>query len=259
MTKTVTAAIITLNEERNLPRALASVRWADEIVVADAGSQDRTIELARTAGARTFTRAWTGYVDQKNYAAAQASHPWVFSLDADEACSDNLQSELAAWREAPEDGRAGYFVPRLSWFLGRWIRHTDWRPDYQLRLFRRDQAHWQGGQVHESIRLSGPAGHFHGDLLHYPYASLGEYIRKLDRYSLLAAQDQAARGRCCSPVRLLLSPPASFCRSYLLKRGFLDGTPGLIVSGLSALSKFLRLARLYELSRSAGHSAPPPA
>ena len=244
--KRVSAVIIARDEERDLPRAIRSAGWADEVVVVDSGSTDGTVAAARGLGARVLERAWTGFVDQKNFGAGQALNDWIFSLDADEACSPELAAEIARWRESDRPER-GFRIPRLAFFAGRWIRHTDWHPDHQLRLYHRGSGRWAPRRVHESVAVDGPVGAFGQPIQHYPYADMGEYVRKLGAYADLAAQDLRERGRRASAVQVASRPVAAFVKSYILKRGFLDGGPGLLVAGMSAVSTFCRYARLYEL------------
>ena len=242
----VSVVIIARDEERDLPRAIHSAGWADEVVVVDSGSTDGTVAAARELGARVLERAWTGFVDQKNFGAAQATHDWIFSLDADEACSPELAAEIARWQGADRPER-GFRIPRLAFFAGRWIRHTDWYPDHQLRLYHRAAGRWGARRVHESVAVEGRVGAFEHPIHHYPYADLGEYFRKLGAYADLAARDLRERGRRASAFQVASRPVAAFVKSYLLKRGFLDGGPGLLVAGMSAVSTFCRYARLYEL------------
>ena len=252
--KQISVAIIACNEEQSLGRTLESVSWADEVLVVDSGSTDRTVEIAREAGARVVHRDWTGFVDQKNHATDQAAHDWIFSLDADEVCSPVLATAIQHWQVEADDGPRGYRLSRLSWFMGRWIHHTTWSPDYQLRLFDRRAGRWEGGRVHESVRVTGEVGVLPGKILHYTYVDLGDYLEKMDAYTALASRDMYDRGRRASGLRLLVSPLGDFIKSYFFKRGFLDGVPGLVVSGLGMMSKFFRYARLYELSLSADKS-----
>jgi len=242
----VSVVIITRDEERDLPRAIRSSGWADEVVVVDSGSTDGTVAAARELGARVLERAWTGFVDQKNFGAAQATHDWIFSLDSDEACSPELAAEIARWQGAGRPER-GFRIPRLAFFAGRWIRHTDWYPDHQLRLYHRAAGRWGARRVHESVAVEGLVGAFEHPIHHYPYADMGEYFRKLGAYADLAARDLRERGRRASAFQVASRPVAAFVKSYLLKRGFLDGGPGLLVAGMSAVSTFCRYARLYEL------------
>jgi len=243
----VSAVLITRNESGNIEGALKSVSWADEIVIVDSGSSDDTVEISRRFTDRILHRDWTGYVDQKNFAAGQASHDWVFSLDADERASPELVSEIQALRRSCF-GRAGYRIPRVARFMGRWLRHGDWYPDYQLRLFDRKGGSWQGGRVHESFKLHrGEPGFLKGELHHYTYRSTSDYLKRLENYTTLAAADYRDRGKTSTAARLLLDPPATFVKAYLLKRGFLDGVPGLMAAVMGSVSVYFKYAKLYEL------------
>jgi len=251
----VTATVITLNEERNLEDALQSLAWVDEIVVVDSGSTDATIDIARRHGARVETRAWGGYGAQKNHAASIAAHDWILSVDADERVPPELAAEIRALLERVPD-RRGYRVPRVTWYLGRWIRGTDWYPDYQLRLYDRRAAAWNGRRVHESVALTEPAGRLTHDLHHFAYRDLSHHLATIDRYTTLAAEQWRDEGRRVSVAALLLNPPAAFLRNYVLRRGFTLGTPGLVVSILNSYYVFLKFAKLYELARSSHPAAP---
>lgn len=253
----VTATVITLNEEANLEGALRSVAWVDEIVVVDSGSTDATVAIARRYAARVETRAWDGYSAQKNYAASIASNDWILSIDADERVPPDLAAEIRGLLDAGPD-RRGYRMPRVTWYLGRWIRGTDWYPDYQLRLYDRRAGEWNGRRVHESVALGEPAGRLRHDLHHYAYRDVAHHLATIDRYTTLAAEQWRSEGRRVSVGALLVHPAAAFVRNYVLRRGFTQGTPGLIVSILNSYYVFLKLAKLYERSR-ASHPAPPAA
>jgi glycosyltransferase involved in cell wall biosynthesis len=253
----ISATLITNNEEPNVEEALQSLAWADEIVVVDSGSTDATLEICRRYTDRIFERAWTGFVDQKNYVVEQASHDWIISLDADERIGPELAREIDQLRRAGFR-HAGYRMPRVAFFMGRWIRHGDWYPDYQLRLFDRRRGRWRGGRVHESVRVEGTPGLLRGEIQHYTYRSLSDYLRRLETYSTLAAQDYQQRGRKASLPKLVGNPCLTFLKAYLLKRGFLDGAPGLMVAVMGAVSVYFKYAKLYELEKNlsaevAGH------
>ena len=241
----VTATLITLNEAANITAALASVAWADEIVVVDAESTDGTAALARKAGARVYVRPWPGFSAQKNYAASIASHDWILSLDADERVTPALAEEITALL-ASEPPRRGYRVPRLSHYLGRWIRGTDWYPDYQLRLYDRRAGRWNGRVVHESVALDSEPGALASDLQHHPYRDISHHLATIDRYTTLAADQMRADGRVPSLGGLALHPPFAFLRNYILRRGFLNGGAGLTVSILNSYYVFLKLAKARE-------------
>jgi glycosyltransferase involved in cell wall biosynthesis len=241
----VSVTIITKDEEHDIAAALASVAWADEIVVVDSGSTDRTVEIARRATDRVLVRDWPGYVVQKNFAAAQASHDWILSLDADERVTPALASEIRRALESP--AHAAYRLPRLTWHLGRWIRGTDWYPDYQTRLYDRRAAQWTGKYVHEAVAVNGSIGRLHGDLWHFAYRDIADHLETIDRYTTYAARQMQEAGRRASLWDLTLHPPLAFLRNYVAKGGFRLGTVGLIVSAMNAYYVFLKFAKLWQL------------
>lgn len=238
----ISATIVTLNEERNIVRAIESLRCCDEILVVDSGSQDRTVELSKKLGARVIETQWRGYAKQKNFAAEQAQHDWILSLDADEALSESLEGEI--W-EIKKQGPHffGYTMPRLAQYCGRWILHGGWYPDRKLRLYHRQNGRWEGDYVHESVCLNGPVGELQSDLLHFTCASLSEHLKSLDRYTDLAAQELIASGRRIPMRRLLLDPAWTFIRTYFFHRGFLDGAEGVSIAWMAALYTFLKYAK----------------
>lgn len=247
---TLAVTIITLNEAANIEACLASVAWADDILVVDSGSTDDTVARARAAGARVVVRDWPGYSAQKNWAAGEARHDWILSVDADERVSPALAGEIRRTLEAGPT-EAGFRVPRVTWHLGRWIRTTDWYPDYQLRLYDRRRARWKPRRVHESVEADGPVGRLTHDLQHYAYRDISHHHRTMDRYTTLAAEDMFASGRRASWVDLVLHPPAAFLRNYLLKRGCVDGATGFTISAMNAYYVFLKFAKLRERARAA--------
>jgi glycosyltransferase involved in cell wall biosynthesis len=245
----VSAVIIAKNEADAIGDALTSLSWADEIVVVDAQSTDGTVEIARRFTDRVYVRAWNGYVDQKNYAASLATHDWIFSLDADERVTHDLSAEIRELLSS-EPAMRGYRMPRVSFYLGRWMRTTDMYPDYQLRLYDRRHGHWDGMHVHESVKLdAGPVGHLKSELQHYPYKDLSEHLIRMDRYTTLAAQQMFEKGKRATRLELLFHPPVAFARNYILKGGFRDGKPGLIVSLVNSYYVMLKFAKLWELQR----------
>lgn len=238
----ITATIITLNEERNIARAIESLRCADEILVVDSGSVDRTVELATNLGVRIIEANWRGYSAQKNWAAEQASHDWILSLDADEALSEALEAEI--WNLKKTGPRYdAYTMPRLARYLGRWILHSGWHPDRKVRLYHRAKARWVGDFVHESVQVSGRVGRLESNILHFTCDSLSEHLKTLDRYTTLAAQELAARRIQAPYSRLLLDPPWTFIRTYFLQRGYQDGLEGLIIAHMAALYTLLKYAK----------------
>jgi glycosyltransferase involved in cell wall biosynthesis len=238
----ISATIITHNEERDLPRAIESLRCADEIVVVDSGSTDRTVELATKLGARVVESAWQGYANQKNFAADQAAHDWILSLDADESLSEALEAELWQWKKRTPD-RDAYTMPRLAQYLGRWIHHSGWYPDRKIRLYDRRKARWEGEYVHESVKVTGAVGHFESNLLHFTCDSLSEHLKTMDRYTTLAAEQILASRVEVTWGRLILEPVWTFFSTYILKLGFLDGIEGLAIANMAALYNFLKYAK----------------
>jgi glycosyltransferase involved in cell wall biosynthesis len=242
----VSVTIISLNEAEHIAAAIDSAAWADEIVVVDSGSRDATTEIARARGARVAERAWTGYVDQKNHAASLASHDWIFSLDADERVTPALAGEIQALLAA-EPQRHGYRAPRVAFHLGRWVRTTDFYPDFQTRLYDRRAARWRGKYVHESVSVDGPVGRLRHEIEHYSFRDLSDQLDRINHYTTLAARQMYEAGRRAGALALLIHPPAAFLRNYVLRRGILDGTAGLTISLVNAYSVFLKFAKLREL------------
>jgi len=242
----LSVTIITLNEAEHIAAAIASAAWADEVIVVDCGSRDATVALAAAAGARVESRAWTGWVDQKNFAAGLAANDWIFSLDADERITPALGLEIRGLLAA-EPPYHGYRIPRVTFHLGRWIRTTDFYPDFQTRLYDRRAARWRGQYVHESVAVDGPAGQLTQELQHYSYRDLSDHLDRINHYTTLSARQMYEGGRRSTAAHLLLHPPAAFLRNYVLRRGFMDGTAGLMISAVNAYSVFLKFAKLREL------------
>ncbi len=247
----LTACILAYNEERNLPDCLASVAWADEVLVVDSISTDRTVEIAKAAGARVVQRPWPGMNAQRSFAIHEASHEWVLCVDADERVTPELKAEVAA-AVARTDGPAGYEVPRHTWYLGRWIDHGGWYPDWKLRLFRRDKARMAGVDPHDRIEVDGPVGRLQGELQHYTYRSFSQQIQTIDRFSEAASRELAADGARFRIWKLLLRPPAKFLECWVWKLGFLDGLPGFVIAVASAFNVFSRYVKLWERQRRLG-------
>jgi glycosyltransferase involved in cell wall biosynthesis len=250
----LSVTVITRDEAAHIEACLASVAWADERLVVDSGSTDGTADRARALGARVIVRDWPGYSAQKNFAAEQASHDWILSIDADERVTPELAAEIqAALRSEPEV--AGFRGPRVTRHLGRWIRTTDWYPDYQLRLYDRRRAQWAPRRVHESVTANGPVGRLGHDLQHFAYRNLAHHHQTMDRYTTLAAETMHAEGRRAGVVALAVHPAAAFLRNYVLRRGMLDGAPGLIISVMNAYYVFLKFAKLWDMTERASTSA----
>jgi glycosyltransferase involved in cell wall biosynthesis len=243
----ISATIITFNEERNIARAIESLRCCDEIIVVDSGSVDRTIEIAGKHGAKVIESPWLGYAGQKNFASEKAQHDWVLSIDADEALSEALEAEI--W-QLKKNGPAhdGYTMPRLAQYLGRWILHSGWYPDRKIRLYHRGRAKWVGDFVHESVRVDGRIGHLEANLLHFTCNSLSEHLKTMDRYTTLAAEQLVSQGERIGWKQLLVAPPWTFLRTYVFQRGFLDGMEGLAIAYMAALYNFVKYAKARNMS-----------
>jgi glycosyltransferase involved in cell wall biosynthesis len=244
----VSAVIITRNESAHIADALDSVAWADERIVVDSHSTDDTVDIARRVTDRVVLREFDGYIAQKNYAASLACHDWILSLDADERVSAPLAAEIRGLLEGrPSSG--GYQMPRVSFYLGKWLRSTDWYPDSQVRLYDRRVARWQGRYVHESIAVQGKVGRLRGELLHYPYRDISHHLATIDRYTTLAARQMHEDGRRASIAGVALRPPLAFLRNYIVRLGAKDGSVGLLVSVLNSYYVLLKFAKLWELGR----------
>ena len=243
---TLSVAVITLNEEENLPRCLESVReLVSEIVILDSGSTDKTREIAATFGAVFETHPWQGYVAHKNTALKRCSHSWVLCLDADEAVSPELASAIRNIFAAGEPKERGFFINRLNFYCGQWIRHA-WRPEWRLRLARRDSAQWVGLDVHEKLEADGPTRRVPGDLLHYPFASLFDHFQNTLKYARLAADSYARDGRPCRWYHPIFSPWFAFFKILVLKSGWRDGWRGWIIAGAKWMNVFAKYAFLLE-------------
>jgi glycosyltransferase involved in cell wall biosynthesis len=238
----ITATIITLNEERNIARAIESLRCCDEVLIVDSGSIDRTVELAQNLGVRVIEAGWLGYAAQKNWAAEQAANDWILSLDADEALSEALEAEI--WNLKKSGPRYdAYTMPRLARYLGKWILHSGWYPDRKVRLYHRSKAKWVGEFVHESVQPYGRVGHLQSNILHFTCDSLSEHLKTLDRYTTLAAQEIAARRVTVPLYKVFLDPGWTFLKTYFVQRGFLDGHEGLVIAYMAAFYTFLKYSK----------------
>jgi len=255
----LSVAIVTLNEEENLARTLASVSWAQEIIVVDSGSTDRTVEIARSFGARVFERPWPGFAAQKNFAIAQCQGAWILSLDADEELTTELQTQIRTLLPSnpPTDA---YFLRRRNLFLGKWIRRGGFYPDPKLRLFRRAAASFdttpkfEERPVHETITFDGAADTLDYDIIHHAYPTLSTYIEHMDRYSNLGADILVERGRISRSLfsfllNVFLIPQITFNWNYFIRFGFLDGREGLLLHLYHATYTSWKYAKAWEKSR----------
>ena len=241
----ISATIITFNEESNIKAACESVAWADEVVVVDSNSTDRTRELAEACGARVITNAWPGFGAQKQFAVDQATHEWIFSLDADERVSDELRNSIQSLKEVAD----GYEVSRRTYYQGRWIRGGGWYPDRQLRLFKKSRGRWKQRHIHESVTMDPGARveRLTGDLLHYTSQNAAHHHRMIgERYAPLAARQMFEEGRRTSVLGVASAGPAAFIRSLILKGGLRDGFAGFTIASFAAHHAFLKHLMLWE-------------
>ena len=248
MMSRLSVAIITYNEEEEIKDCLESVKWADEIVVVDSFSTDKTLDICRQYTNKVFQHEWSGYSNQKNYAINVTTNPWILILDADERVSERLTKEIKEILDK-DLGVDGYYIPRKSYFLGRWIRYGGWYPDYSIRLFRKDKGRFEQREVHESVRINGKTAKLKNHLEHYTYRNLSEYIQRMERYSTLAAMEMVGEGRRSGPRNILFRPILTFFRMYILKQGFREGIYGLLISVLYSYYTFLKYAKLWEMRK----------
>ncbi len=256
----LTAILISYNEEQDLPRALASLAGiADEIILVDSGSTDRTCEIARTSGARVYTRKLDSFAKQKNYAASLSSNDWILSIDCDHELSPELRSSMAAWKQhAPAEN--GYEIQLLTNYLGGWIRHSGWYPEFKVLLYRRDKGKFVSA-LHERVEVEGSPGRLDGHLLHYTIRSLAEHRAKLDTMSTMAAEDMFARGRKSWRAAMIFAPPWTFIQRLVFQLGVLDGRRGWLIAWLSGkyiYLKYRKLGRLLAGEKLAHRSWPNP-
>lgn len=243
----VSALVIAYNEEPNIRACLETVTWADEIVVVDSFSTDATEKIAREFTEKVYQHEFRGFGRLRNEALTHTSHEWVFSLDTDERATPEVRDEIRRVLKDEPDADA-YFVPRRNYFLGRWIRHSGWYPDYrQPQLFRKGRMRYREDLVHEGFELDGRTGYLKEHVLQYPFRDIDHYLAKMDRYSDLMAQRLVQEGRRFRTHQLVTHPLFTFAKMYLGRAGFLDGMPGLILSGLYAYYTFIKYAKLWEL------------
>ncbi len=246
----ISATIITLDEEENLGRCLASLRGvADEVVVLDSGSKDATEVIAREGGAIFVAQPWLGYGPQKNAATDRATHDWILSLDADEALSHELREALLRLKQGGGQADA-YEVNRLNWYCGRFLRHSGWYPDRKVRLWRRGAARWSDASIHELVEVAPGARveRLPGDLLHYTIRDRAQHLRTIERFTTLSAEALLRDGKAGQAWKRFVSPGVAFFRSYLLEGGFLDGRAGWTVCTLSAYATWLKYDKLRRLA-----------
>lgn len=248
----ISACIIVFNEEQNIRGVCETVKWADEIVIVDSDSTDKTVEIAREFTDKIFNREFLGYKDKHEYADSLASGDWLFWIDADERLTDELREEIEALRSRPESELPdGFRLARRTQYLGKWIKHSGWYPDYQMRLYRKERSYWDGVAPHQTARVDGRIETLDGELLHYTKQDLSEHHRVTERYAALAAEHLFEKGKKVGGGKIFGSTIAAFIRSYIVKQGFRDGVHGLIIGLFTAYGVFLKYAKLWELNRTA--------
>lgn len=241
----VSIVIVTKNEEANIEAALDSVKDAAEIVVIDSLSSDRTVEICRKYTDKVLQKEWEGYAKQKQAAVDLAVSPWVFILDADERFTPELKAEVI--NAVKEDSHDGFYVPRKNFFMGRWVRHGGWWPDYTLRLFRKNSGYVEDREVHEKVVVKGSAAYLKNPLVHYTYNSVSDYLKRMDVYSTLAAKELKKDRVVPNVLDFLMRPLVTFIKMFFLRFGFLDGRYGLVLAMLYSYYTFLKYAKTWEL------------
>src|SRR6516165_6355599 len=229
----ISATVVARNEEAKIARAIRSLACADEVVVVDGESTDSTREIAARLGARVIVHSFEGFAAQKNLASSQARHEWILSLDADEELDDEAQAAIVRWKSS-QPSAAGFRFARRAYYLGRWILHSGWYPDYKVRLFDRRCGGWQGSYVHESVLVNGKVETLPGEILHYTCDSLDEHFSRIEFYTDLAAREMLAQGARVGTLQRLLAPPWIFLQTYFLRLGILDGRQGFWIASMAA-------------------------
>ena len=249
----VSAFIVCVNEESQIRRCLESVTWCNQIIVVDSGSVDQTVKICKEYTDQVLFRAWTGYVDQKKFALEQCKTDWVINIDADEEVSPGLRDEIIAILKKDKEaniGINGFHLCRVVYYLHRWWRHGGWYPEYRLRLCRRVETSWWGVDPHEKAVVVGKTKKLKGELFHYTYTDIQDQINRLNKYSTSAAWGIYSTGRRTSIFELISRPIFRFCKFYIFKQGFRDGTAGFIVALLESYYVFLKYLKVWELQRS---------
>ncbi len=247
----ISASIIVRNEEENIAALCESIAWADEIVIVDSDSTDRTVEIARRYTDKIFNREFRGYKDKHEFADAQTSGDWIFWIDADERVTPELKSAIEKLRTMDQTKVPdGFRIARSTQYQGRWIKHSGWYPDYQMRLYRKAASYWDGIAPHEVAHVRGRVETLPGEFLHYTKRNLSEHHHVLDSYTTLAAEHLYKKGKRVRAIDLFVVPIAAFIRTYILKQGFRDGVQGLIIAMFTAYSVFLKFAKVWEHNNS---------
>lgn len=241
----LTVTIICKNEEDNIRECLESVKWADEIIVVDSYSTDKTVEIVKEYTDKIFLKEWGGYAKQRTFALSKANEKWIFPLDADERCTPELKEEILTIINS-DNQKAGYRIPRKSFFLGKWIKHCGWYPGYQTRLFLKEKVSVADRLVHEGYEIKGEMGFMKSDILHYTVRDITDYMSRVNHYSTLQAAEKSNK-RKIKFHDILLRPVASFIQSFFFKLGFLDGVYGLMVTNFDVMTNMLTYMKAWQL------------
>lgn len=243
----ISASIIVFNEEENIAELCETISWCDEIVIVDSSSTDKTVEIAEKYTDKIFQREFKGYKDKHEFADSKTTGDWIFWIDADERVTPELRESIENLKKLNEaDLPDGFWIARKTWYLGRWIKHSGWYPDYQMRLYRKSASYWDGVSPHETARVKGQTEKLKGEFLHYTKKNLSEHHHVLDRYSGLAAEYMFNNSKKVGAFILFFNPISAFLRHYIIKQGFRDGVPGLIIAMFTAYSVFLKYAKVWE-------------
>lgn len=243
----ISACVTAGNEEDKIAGCLASLAWCDEVIVVDSFSQDKTFKISKQYTPHVHQHAWEGYIAQKNYIRSLARFPWILFVDADEVVSAALRNEIEREFDHGPGDIAGYRIPRMVHYLGKWISHGEWYPDAKLRLFLKDRGRSEGQEPHDRVMVDGPVKTLRAPLYHFTYDNLADHIHTINRFSSISAAEKFARGKSFRWCDLLLRPPWRFLKSYFVRRGFLDGRQGFIIALMSSFAVFIKYAKLMEL------------
>lgn len=241
----ISAVIICMNEEKNLDECIRSIKWCDEIILIDSFSTDKSLSIANKYTDKIYQNEWKGFAEQRKFSLTKANYEWIFSLDADERCSEDLSEEIQTILSQNVIKPNGFLIPRKSFFLGRWVKHSGWYPDYQLRLFRKDFVSIEDRLVHESYEVKGEIGKTKNNILHYTVKSISDFIIKINNYSTLSAIENSQKKINC--VYILFKPFIEFIKKFVFQGGFLDGVYGVMVAFFHTITKILTYVKIWEI------------
>lgn len=250
----LSVVIVTQNEQDRIGQCLESVKWANEIIVVDAFSTDKTAEICRSYTNKIYSRQWDGFIPQKNYALALATRDWVLSLDADEQLEEQLIAEIKTALGTKGNDCTAYSMPRKTYYLGRWMMHSGWYPDRKIRLIRKGSGVWAGLEPHDALEVKGRVCMLKGNILHYSFRSLSHHITKLDYFTDSASSELIKSGRHVNFIDMITHSSGMFVKMFFIKRGFMDGVQGLIASCISAFHVFMKYAKAWEIREGRGRN-----